>query len=68
MPFRKSPEAAKELGISYASLVGLLRYGKIEPPPKDSSGDYIWMDTDLDRARRAIAAMRRRKQLEPATV
>jgi hypothetical protein len=65
MHFRKTPAAAQELGISYATLIGLLRYGKIEPPAKDSSGDYVWTDADLARARRAIS-MRRRPEAAQA--
>ena len=53
MPFRKTPVAARELGISYWRLIGLLRYGKIDPPGKDTSGDYVWTDADVGRARRA---------------
>jgi hypothetical protein len=59
MPYRKTPVAARELGISYSQLIGLLRYGKISPPGRDTSGDYIWTDKDLTRARAALAAMRR---------
>jgi hypothetical protein len=66
MHFRKTPAAAQELGINYASLIGLLRYGKLEPPAKDTSGDYVWTDADLARARRAMAA-HQRKRPEPVT-
>lgn len=62
MNTRKSPLAAKELGISFYRLHGLLRADKITPPQKDSSGDYIWTDEDLERARRALAENDRRKQ------
>jgi hypothetical protein len=37
--YRKSSVVARELGIGYWHLMGLLRAGKLEPPPKDSSGD-----------------------------
>jgi hypothetical protein len=57
--FRKSPVAARELGISYHQLVGLTRYGKITPPARDSSGDFVWGDADLERARLDLAKMRR---------
>jgi hypothetical protein len=61
MQTRKTPVAARELGISYWRLVGLLRAG-LEPPAKDSSGDYLWPDEDIQRARDALAAKTDRKQ------
>jgi hypothetical protein len=61
MPFRKTPLAARELGIRYYTLIGLLRSDRIPPPPKDSSGDYCWGDTDLERARQALQSARQRK-------
>jgi hypothetical protein len=60
MNFRKTPVAARELGVAYWRLIGLLRYGKIDPPARDSSGDYIWTDEDLSRARRAFDRQRRK--------
>jgi hypothetical protein len=61
MFFRKTPVAARELGISYHQLIGLIRFDKIVPPARDSSGDYLWSDADLDHARAALASMRRPK-------
>jgi hypothetical protein len=59
---RKTPVAAKELGVSYHQLIGLVRFGKLDPPPgRDSSGDYLWTDADLTRAREAFAGARCRK-------
>jgi len=55
MQFRKTPVAARELGITYWRLISLLRCGKIDPPTKDTSGDFIWTDADMRRARQAIA-------------
>jgi hypothetical protein len=51
--------AARELGIPYHRLIGLMRYGKIEPPERDSSGDYLWTDEDLARARHALTSNHR---------
>ena len=62
MAYRKTPAAARELGISYTNLIGLMRYGKLEPPERDSSGDYVWTDADMDRARRALELMHRRRE------
>jgi hypothetical protein len=43
-------------GVSYYRLVSALRGGKISPPPaKDASGDYVWTEEDVDRARQALA-------------
>jgi hypothetical protein len=64
MRYIKTPVAAKEPGVSYHQLIGLLRYGKITAPARDSSGDYLWTDTDLDRARQALDTMRRPKAKE----
>jgi hypothetical protein len=61
----KSPLAARELGITYHQLIGLLRFGKIDPPPRDSSGDYLWFPEDLRHARRALARERPRHQEVP---
>jgi hypothetical protein len=62
MFLRKTPVAARELGISYHRLIGLIRFDKIGPPPRDSSGDYLWDDCALSRARAALAAMRQKRQ------
>ena len=61
----KSPAAAQALGISYWSLINLLRSRKLAPPRKDSSGDYLWTKRDLAAARKALAAGRRRKETRP---
>jgi hypothetical protein len=58
MGTRKTPAAADELGVPYTTLMSLLRYRKIKPPSKDSSGDFQWTDADIKRAREALAAKR----------
>jgi hypothetical protein len=50
----KTPIAAQMLNVSYSHLMSLLRYRKICPPQKDSSGDYVWTEDDLAAARRAF--------------
>jgi hypothetical protein len=51
----KTPEAARTLGVTYHRLMGLLRFRRISPlPEKDSSGDYLWAQADLERARQAL--------------
>jgi hypothetical protein len=57
----KTPVAARELGTTYHRLIGLVRFNKIDPPQRDSSGDYIWSPADIERAREALAAGRGRK-------
>jgi hypothetical protein len=58
MTYRKTPAAARELGTTYHKLIGLIRFDKIDPPARDTSGDYVWTDGDLERARRALEAPR----------
>jgi hypothetical protein len=55
----KTPVAARHLGVTYHRLIGLIRFSKIDPPQRDSSGDYVWSPADLKRAREALAARRR---------
>ena len=55
----KTKEAARQLGISYWHLISLLRSEKLQAPPKDSSGDFVWTEQDLDAARRALEVGRR---------
>jgi hypothetical protein len=63
--YRKTPVAARELGVPYYVLTGLLRYGKIDPPGRDSSGDFLWTDADIERARQILADRRQRKGVAP---
>jgi hypothetical protein len=63
----KTPVAARELGVSYHRLIGLIRFEKIAPPGRDSSGDYAWGAEDLERARRALDAGRRRQEARSAS-
>jgi hypothetical protein len=50
----KTPVAAQRLNVPYYRLISLLRCRKIAPPSKDSSGDYLWTEEDLEAARRAL--------------
>jgi hypothetical protein len=67
MNFMKTKGAAAYLGVSYWRLINLVRFGKIAPPAKDASGDFLWLEGDLERARKAFAAMDKTRQPEPAT-
>jgi hypothetical protein len=51
----KTTAAVAALGTTYHRLIGLIRFGKIGPPEKDISGDYLWTPGDLERARQALA-------------
>jgi hypothetical protein len=60
MTYRKTPAAARELKTTYHKLIGLVRFDKIDPPARDTSGDYVWTDADMERARAALQAMERK--------
>jgi hypothetical protein len=60
-PYRKTPVAVRELNTTYHRLIGLVRFNKITPPGRDSSGDYLWSDADLAAAREALKVDHRRK-------
>ncbi len=59
--YLKTAAAADQLGISYYQLFGLLRFRKIKPPARDSSGDYVWTPGDVKRARHALDRRQRRE-------
>jgi hypothetical protein len=62
----KTGAAADALGVPESDLHYLVRRKRIPPPPKDSSGDYVWLPDDLDRARAALASVRRHRRKEAA--
>lgn len=64
----KTRSAALAIGATVAQLRGAISNGKLDPPEKDASGDYLWTDEDLDRARAALAVDRRRKRPEAPAV
>jgi hypothetical protein len=57
----KSPEAARQINCGYWRLMNLIRSGRLLPPAKDSSGDYVWNHDDIHRARAALQVDRRLK-------
>ena len=67
-PYRKTPVAAAELGITESHLQYLLRARKIPPPSRDSSGHYIWTDADIEAARAALPESVRGEPAAPAKV
>jgi hypothetical protein len=62
--FWKTAGAALELNVTYYTLFNLLRHRKMEPPARDSSGDYIWTRSDLSRARKALALLQKHPRRE----
>jgi hypothetical protein len=60
LTYLKTPAVSGLLGVSYWQITSLLRTRTITPPAKDSSGDYVWTEEDVERARQALAARRRR--------
>jgi hypothetical protein len=55
------------LGVSYNSLINLIRHDKLKPVPmRDSSGDYLWSESDLRRARQIYAMRPPRKAVQRA--
>jgi hypothetical protein len=58
---RKTREAARELGMTITRLKSFISNDKIAPPKKDCSGDFIWTDNDIERARQAAGIDRRLK-------
>lgn len=56
MPFEKTTCVARQLGISYWRLLGFIRSGRLAPPPKDTSGDYVWSRAQIQAVRRLIDA------------
>src|SRR5262249_27563643 len=57
---------ARELGITYARLCSLLRTGRLAPPEKNTAGDYLWFDEDVQRARAALRFLERQENKEKA--
>jgi hypothetical protein len=71
LKFRKTSSVAKLLGVQYWILFDLIRGNKIPSPAKDESGDFVWLEKDLNRAKlilderqskRAARAERKLKQ------
>jgi hypothetical protein len=55
IPYLKTPDVARLLGAPYWRVLALIRWERIEAPAKDSSGDYVWLPDDVERARQALA-------------
>lgn len=68
MSFLKTPVVAQTLGVTYGRLFQLIREGKLSPPAKDSSGDYVWLEADVDRARAVLRNAKHRPNKQLVTV
>jgi DNA-binding transcriptional MerR regulator len=60
--YLKSGAVAQQLGIPYYTLFELMRGGHLQPPQKDSSGQYVWTEADVERARHAVAERKTRQE------
>lgn len=60
--YRKTTIVARELNTTYHRVIGLIRFNKIPPPERDSSGDFIWTAEDVERAREALQAQANRRK------
>jgi hypothetical protein len=58
----KTRQAAARLGTNPAALRAAIERGKVEVPPKDVSGDFVWTAEGIEAARAALAVDRRRKR------
>lgn len=47
----KTTAAARSLGVTRTMLFNLVHFGKITPSLRDSSGHYLWSESDLEKAR-----------------
>jgi hypothetical protein len=55
------------LGRTYNQVMTAIRHGYIDPPPKDSSGDYVWSPETIESVRQVLDA-RPRWQRRPVSV
>jgi len=50
MAFWSTREVAKLLGVSVALLTKSVWSGRVDPPEKSPSGNFLWTQADIDRA------------------
>jgi hypothetical protein len=63
---KKTRTMLGETGATYGQLVGWLRCGRLPPPQKDVSGDFLWSGSDVARVRALVEAAKQRKQRKQA--
>ena len=52
--YRSTPQAARLLGMSPSRLAKAVWDGRVDPPLKSPSGNFLWTNTDIDRASWAL--------------
>jgi hypothetical protein len=52
---RKTRSAAQLIGCTLPALRSAIACGKLAPPGKDESGDFLWQAEDIERAKRILA-------------
>ena len=50
MAFWSTREVAKLLGVSVALLTKATWSGRMDPPQKSPSGNFLWTESDIERA------------------
>jgi hypothetical protein len=50
MVFWSTREVARLLGVSVALLTKAVWSGRVDPPQKSPSGNFLWTEADIDRA------------------
>ena len=50
MDYQSTRQAAKTLGIRPDALARAVWIGRLDPPEKSPSGDFLWTQQDIDRA------------------
>ncbi len=65
MPYSTS-QICQLIPITWSKLMGLIRTQRLRPPGKNARGDYVWVETDLQRVRIAARIDRRKKEMKEA--
>jgi hypothetical protein len=55
-------EVAKTFGVTASCLLMAIRNGRFDPPGKNTSGCYLWLPADVERARVGMATDRRKQR------
>jgi hypothetical protein len=66
---KKTKDVCREKGVSPLRVRYLLDTLQLQPPTKDSAGDYRWSEVDVERLMAVVSTRRRQKRAaEPAAV
>jgi len=60
-------EVCQRFGVSILRVRNLIALGRIEPPDKNGSGDYVWLEPDVKRLLEAVPPRIPRKALAEPT-